>query len=66
MRIACCCARIGAQCSVWAMTLHPENGVLFAEIVYSAPVPMVGGVAKNMVAGARFGIFRQRVGLTSG
>ena len=42
------------------ITLHPENGVLVAEIVYSAPVPMVGGVAENMVAGARYANFRMR------
>ena len=36
------------------ITLHPENGVLVAEIAYSAPVPMVGRVAENMAAGGRF------------
>jgi len=35
------------------ITLHPENGVLVAEIL-SAPVPMVGRVAENMVAEGRF------------
>jgi len=33
------------------ITLHPEDGVLVAEIAYRAPLPLVGRVAENMVAG---------------
>ena len=36
------------------ITLHPENGVLVAEISYRAPLPLVGNVSENMVAGAGF------------
>jgi hypothetical protein len=39
------------------ITLHPEDGVLVAEIAYRAPLPLVGRVAENMlVAGARYGV----------
>jgi len=34
------------------ITLHPENGVLVAEIAYRAPLPLVGNVAESVVAGA--------------
>jgi hypothetical protein len=36
------------------ITLHPENGVLVAEIAYRAPLPLVGNVSENMVAGNRY------------
>ena len=37
-----------------AITLHPENGVLLAEIAYRAPLPLAGNVAEFVVAGGRF------------
>jgi hypothetical protein len=39
-----------------AITLHPEYGMLVAEIAYRAALPLVGNAAENMVAGACFGI----------
>ena len=36
------------------ITLRPQAGVLVAEIASSAPLPLMGNVAENLVAGAGF------------